>query len=118
MRRYITLCVALLLAGLTARSHALAMGPDEFASARQLTCVLAQSALGYLSEEGYADGVDEVLSEYDDADSDVVFAKALGYYDGLMFGIAADDQRQIGSRLQSFVESQACTQVVKFTFEL
>lgn len=118
MRRFVKLSVWVLLAGLAGRSYALALGPEEFASARQLTCVLAQSTLGYLGQDDYADRVDEVLGAYDEADADVVFAKALGYYDGLMFEIPADDERQIGSRLERFLESQACTQLVNFTVEL
>ena len=110
--------LALMLLAASATSQALALGPDEFAAARQLTCVLAQDSLGYLQESQYDDMVDEVLDGYDQADGDVIYAKALGYFDGLMFGIPERDQRQIHSRLQSFIESQACTQIVGVSFDL
>ena len=99
-------------------SQALALGPDEFTAARQLTCVLAQDSLGYLSESQYDERVGDVLDDFNEVDGDVIYAKALGYFDGLMFGIPERDQRQINARLQSFVESQACTQIVGVSFDL
>jgi hypothetical protein len=108
---------AVLLAG-SSVSQALALGPDEFAASRQLTCVLAQDSLGYLSESQYDEMVGDVLDSYDDVDGDVIYAKALGYFDGLMFGISERDQSQINVRLQSFVESQACTQIVGVNYQL
>ena len=108
---------AAMLAG-SSLSQALALGPDEFAAARQLSCVLAQDSLGYLNESQYDEMVGDVLDGYDEVDGDVIYAKALGYFDGLMFGIPERDQRQINARLQSFVESQACTRIVGVSFEL
>ena len=108
---------ALLLAG-SGFSQALALGPDEFAAARQLTCVLAQDSLGYLNESQYDDMIGDVLDSYTDVDGDVIYAKALGYFDGLMFGIPERDQGQINARLQSFVESQACTRIVGVNYQL
>jgi len=110
-------CTLVLLSGSTA-SQALALGPDEFAAARQLTCVLAQDSLGYLQQSQYDEMVDEVLDGYNETDGDVIYAKALGYFDGLMFGIPERDTRQVNARLQSFVESQACTQIVGVSYEL
>jgi hypothetical protein len=93
---------------LAQEASALAMGPDEFAAARQLTCVLAQETLGYLDASEYADQTNSVLEDFDQAESDVIYAKAIGYYDGLMFGVEERDQRGINARLQAFVSSQAC----------
>ncbi len=87
---------------------ALAMGSADFAAARQLTCVLAQESLGYLDADEYAEQTEAVLGGFDQAESDVIYAKAIGYYDGLMFGVAASDQRGVNARLKEFVSSQAC----------
>jgi hypothetical protein len=111
-------CLAVVLLAGSSLSQALALGPDEFAAARQLTCVLAQDSLGYLNESQYDEMVGDLLDSYDQVDGDVIYAKALGYFDGLMFGIPERDQSQINARLQSFVESQACTQIVGVSFEL
>ncbi len=104
--------LALALAG--AQAQALALGPDEFAAARQLTCVLAQDSLGYLSEDDFVAMTDELLEDYDQVDGDVIYAKALGYFDGLMFGLPEGDASQINGRLHTFLESQACTQTVGY----
>ena len=90
-------------------SLALSLGPDEFAAAERLTCVLAQQSLGYLNDEEYADMAGQVLDEYAQEASDVIYAKALGYYHGLMFGINDGDESQVSSRTLSFLNSQACT---------
>ncbi len=103
-------------AALTASQvQALSLGPDEFAAARQLTCVLAQDSLGYLSDDDFVDMTDEVLEGYDAVDGDVIYAKALGYFDGLMFGLPEGDASQINGRLHTFLESQACTQTVGYS---
>ena len=104
-----------LSAGFSTQAHSLAMGPDEFVAARHLTCVLAQEALGYLSEDEYGAMTHDVLDGYDQAESDVIYAKALGYYDGLMFGLQADDELMINDRLQQYVESQSCRMYTGYT---
>ena len=109
MNRVLTLCVTLWASSLATHVQALAMGPEDFVAARHLTCVLAQESLGYLSEAEYADLTGQVLDGYDQSESDVIYAKALGYYDGLMFGLPASDDRQISARLQEFLASSACT---------
>ncbi|MEQ9464999.1 MAG: hypothetical protein RJQ10_15155 [Haliea sp.] len=112
------LLVTALLLITSIQVQALALGPDDFAAAKRLSCVLAQDSLGYLSEDDYAALTDEVLEEYDAADGDVIYAKALGYFDGLMFGIPEQDAAGIQSRLRSFVDSQACTRVTGVSFTL
>ena len=112
------LLIAAMLLIATTQVQALALGPDEFVAAKRLSCVLAQDSLGYLNEDDFAALTDDVLEPYDAADGDVIYAKALGYFDGLMFGIPEQDAAGIQSRLRSFVDSQACTQVVGFSFTL
>lgn len=109
MRSLRKLGLGLLLVFGSTQAVALAMGPDEFAAARMLTCVLAQETLGYLSEQQYAEETEAVLQGFDQAESDVIYAKAIGYYDGLMFGLPASDQGAVNARLQSYINSQACT---------
>ncbi|MFV0478571.1 MAG: hypothetical protein ACK5ME_12175 [Parahaliea sp.] len=108
--------LGLLLLANIAQVQALSMGPDEFAAARQLTCVLAQDSLGYLSEDDFVVLADDVLADYDTSGGDVIYAKALGYFDGLMFGLPAGDQKRINARLHSFLESHACTSIVNFSY--
>lgn len=118
MRRFMQWLPVLLLALAAGRAHALALGPDEFAAARQLTCVLAQESLGYLNESDFADLTEAVLEDFDQAGGDVIYAKALGYFDGLMFGLPEGDASLINARLQSYLDSQACTRVVGVSFTL
>ncbi len=103
---------------LASQARALALGPEDFAAAKQLTCVLAQESLGYLSDEDFASLTNEVLEDYDASQSDVVYAKALGYFDGLMFGLPEADAAVINQRLRSFLESQACTRLVGVSLSL
>lgn len=100
------------------RASALALGPEEFAAARHLTCVLAQDSLGYLSDDDFAELTDDVLEDYEQDTGDVIYAKALGYFDGLMFGLPEGDTSRIDARLRSFLESQSCTRVVGVSYTL
>lgn len=90
-------------------AQALSLGPDEFAAAERLTCVLAQQSLGYLEGAEYEELTQSVLEDYDQTQSDVIYAKALGYYHGLMFGVNSQDESQISNRSLVFLNSQACT---------
>jgi hypothetical protein len=108
MKQLRCLCVFLFAAVVHQNVSALAMGSADFAAARQLTCVLAQESLGYLDADEYAQQTAAVLGGFDQAESDVIYAKAIGYYDGLMFGVPASDQRSVNARLQEFVSSQSC----------
>ena len=98
----------LLTAFATSGASALSLGPDEFASAERLTCVLAQQSLGYLSEEEYTDKTGQLLEDYGQDQSDVIYAKALGYFHGLMFGLDERSESELISRTQVFLNSQAC----------
>ena len=118
LRHCLRAIAVLLCVLLSTQASALSLGPDEFASAKRLTCVLAQDSLGYLGEGDYEHMIDDVLDDYEPAEGDVVYAKALGYFDGLMFGLPAGDSSQINARLQEFLGSQACTQLVGVSFYL
>ncbi len=107
MQRFIAILVLSMLTNTGVQ--ALSLGPDEFAAAERLTCVLAQQSLGYLNDEEYAEMTELVLDEYDQTQSDVIYAKALGYYHGLMFGVNNKDERQVSNRTIVFLNSQACT---------
>ena len=110
--------IAALLLVTASQTQALSLGAEEFAAARQLSCVLAQDALGSVSDDEYADQVDEVLGDYDAESGDVIYAKALGYFDGLMFGIVERDQSAIEARLRAFSGSQACSHHVGVHYTL
>ena len=88
------------------QATALSLAPEEFVASRQLACVLAEQSLGYLSESEYGEKTHTVLDGFDDSERDNILAKALGYYDGLMFEVASE---QVNERLQTFVESKSCT---------
>ncbi len=84
---------------------ALSMAPEEFHASRQLACVLAEQSLGYLSDEEYGERTHTVLDGFEDEERDAILAKALGYYDGLMFSI---EPPQVNERLATFVTSDSC----------
>ena len=103
------LCSLLLVAG-SQQASALSVAPEEFFASRQMACVLAEQSLGYLSEEEYGLRTHTILDGFDDSERDSILAKALGYYDGLMFEVAADDDHQVAQRLELFVASRTCVQ--------
>ena len=90
------------------QASALSLAPEEFQASRQLACVLAEQSLGYLSEDDYGEKTHSVLDGFDQSERDNILAKALGYYDGLMFSIAPDDEQQVTERLETFVASASC----------
>lgn len=110
------LFAGLLLGLMTQPVAALSLGPDEFAAAKRLTCVLAQDSLGYLSEQEYVELTDQVLEELEAESGDVVYAKALGYFDGLMFGIPEEDEQAVAQRLRSYLDSHACGSLMAVQF--
>ncbi len=97
----------LLLTG-SACVSALSLAPDEFRASRQMACVLAEQSLGYLSEEDYGARTHSVLDGFEEDERSNILAKALGYYDGLMFEIADDDTAAVNQRLAKFVASPSC----------
>ena len=110
--------VAMILAVGCSQVFGLAMAEEEFVASRQLTCVLAQESLGYLSETDFAELTGHVLENFTDAERDAITAKSLGYVDGLMFGLGDTDQVAINRRFQAYLESRACTRNVGVGFRL
>ncbi len=100
--------LSLVLVIVASPASALTLAPEEFHASRQLACVLAQQSLGQLSEEEYGARTHDVLDGFDATERDHILAKALGYYDGLMFAVKADDAEQVNLRLATFVESESC----------
>lgn len=101
-------CLALVC--LASKAPALSLAPEEFAASRQLACVLAMESLGQLSEEEYGNRTHSVLEGFDESEQGNILAKALGYYDGLMFEVADDtDTSAVNARLESFVSSGTCS---------
>jgi len=90
------------------QAAALSMAPREFAASRQLACVLAMESLGQLSEEEYGNRTHSLLDDFDETERGNILAKALGYYDGLMFEVP-DDNGAVASRLNEFVSSGTCS---------
>jgi hypothetical protein len=103
------LAAAVVTAVMAGNATALALAPDEFQASRQLACILAQQSLGQLSEQEYGELTHSVLDDFDEAEQDAILAKALGYYDGLMFSIPGDDAVEVNLRLEDFVSSPTCS---------
>ncbi len=90
------------------QAGALSLAPEEFQASRKLACVLAEQSLGYLTEDEYGARTHSVLDGFEESERDNILAKALGYYDGLMFSIEADDTQLVAERLETFVSSASC----------
>lgn len=97
---------------------ALELGNEELAAAREVTCILAQDALGFLDADAFNALLDGALEDFDIPQGDVIYAKALGYFDGLMFGLPDDNERLINDRLRSFNSSGACNRLVTGTVRI
>ena len=111
MKSVVSAALGIALAVISTSASALALGPEDFLAARSMTCVLAQESLGYLSEDEFASAAESIMEGYDQAEGDVIYAKAIGYFDGLMFGLPANDSAAISDRLQQFLTSSACTRL-------
>ncbi|MFK8047432.1 MAG: hypothetical protein AB8B81_03245 [Halioglobus sp.] len=88
---------------------ALSMAPEEFHASRAMACVLAEQALGQIDELQYGERWHRVLDGFEAEERTTILAKALGYYDGLMFDIADTDTLQINRRLEMFIASDSCS---------
>ena len=110
-RRYPTLPVtlagalALLLAG---GAQALTLSSAHLAAAERLGCILAEDALGYLSEEQFNDRFDDAVGDFGGEAVDVIYAKALGYIDGLLFGVPDGEAGEASRRLEAYSNSARC----------
>lgn len=90
------------------QSQALSLAPEEFQTSRKIACVMAQQTLGQLSSDEYGEQAVSLLDGFDKSEKDNILAKALGYYDGLMFSIAEGDNDRFNFRLETFVASSTC----------
>lgn len=102
------LLLCLLMTSFSSPLWALALSTEEFQASRQMACVLAEQSLGYLSEDDYGARTHNALEGFEDSERGNILAKALGYYDGLMFEIADDDTSAVNHRLEQFVASSSC----------
>ena len=107
-RLLITAAVCLGLAA-PFQAHALALAAEEFKASRLMACAMAQQALGQLTDEEYGEQALNVLDGFESAERDNIIAKALGYYDGLMFAIKEGDSRAHDLRLRDFLASGTCS---------
>ena len=92
-------------------AQALTLSSAELAAAQQLGCVLADDALGYLDENQFNARFDDVVESFSDEQVDVIYAKALGYIDGLLFGVPSGEGHVASRRLESFSNSESCAAV-------
>lgn len=105
----LTATVFAALVAQAAPGMALSLSPEEFHASRQMACVLAQQELGQLSEEEYGSKTHRVLAGFGETERDAVLAKALGYFDGLMFAITDDNEQAVARRLEDFTTSNTCS---------
>ncbi|GAB5414157.1 MAG: hypothetical protein Cons2KO_17600 [Congregibacter sp.] len=89
-------------------AQALTLSSAELGAAQQLGCVLADDARGYLDEAQFNSRFDEVVERFTEEQADVIYAKALGYIDGLLFGVPAQESALASQRLEAFSNSGAC----------
>jgi hypothetical protein len=99
-------------------AQALSLGSDELHAAQRLGCVLADDALGYLDEEQFNRRFDEAVTDLSEAQVDVIYAKALGYIDGLLFGVPSGKPDAATRRLLDFSSSHSCSESVISTVSL
>jgi hypothetical protein len=101
------------------QGQALSLAPEEFAASTKLACVLAQQSLGQLSEAEYGEQANAALDGFDESERSNILAKALGYYEGLMFTPTGDPAVKSEARLEDFVASRNCSaDYQKATFRL
>jgi len=87
--------------------QALTLSPAHLEAAERLGCVLADDALGQLDEAQFNRRFDAAVRGFDDRAVDVIYAKALGYVDGLLFGASMGPEAE--QRLRAFAGSSSCT---------
>ncbi len=95
-------------AAMSFSASALTLSSAELAASQLLGCVLADDALGYLTEDQFNDRFDETVEDFSDEQVDVIYAKALGYIDGLLFGVSSGDASEASRRLLTYSSSETC----------
>ena len=113
IKQILTTTAVLLLTATSAQ--ALTLSSNELAAAEQLGCVLADDALGYLNEDQFNARFDEVVEDFSDEQVDVIYAKALGYIDGLLFGVDSGEVAIANRRLEAYSNSSRCDSVTART---
>ena len=93
---------------LAAPLQALTLSGDHLVAAESLSCVLADDALGYLDEQQFNDRFDASVVGFDDQAVDIIYAKALGYIDGLLFGVSPEASEEASLRLEAYSQSSRC----------
>ncbi len=88
--------------------QALTLSPDHLAAAESLSCVLAEDALGYLDEDQFNSRFDASVMGFNEQAVDVIYAKALGYIDGLLFGVSSEAADEASRRLEAYSDSSRC----------
>jgi hypothetical protein len=102
------LCAGLLACTLGAGpALALTLSPAHLEAAERLGCVLADDALGQLDDAQFNSRFDAAVRGFDDRAVDVIYAKALGYVDGLLFGASMGPEAE--QRLRAFAGSASCS---------
>lgn len=104
----IAACAGAVFAFLASSSQALTLSSAHLAAAERLGCVLAEDALGYLSEEQFNDRFDDAVEGFGSDVVDVIYAKALGTIDGLLFGVTAGESVEVSRRLEAYSNSGRC----------
>jgi hypothetical protein len=93
---------------LACAAHALTLSPAHLEAAQRLGCVLADDALGALSEDQFNQRFDSAVEGFSEGAVDIIYAKALGTIDGLLFG-ATSQGGEASRRLREFRRSQRCS---------
>jgi len=97
-----------LSAALSCAAQALTLSPAHLEAAQRLGCVLADDALGALSEDQFNQRFDSAVEGFSEGAVDVIYAKALGTIDGLLFGVSSQGG-EAARRLREFRRSQRCS---------
>ncbi len=108
MRAQIFSLFALLLAA-SMPLQALTLSPDHLAAAESLSCVLAEDALGYLDEDQFNSRFDASVTGFNEQAVDVIYAKALGYIDGLLFGVSSLNNLSVSWDYQHYIVYRAAS---------
>lgn len=109
MKRFVASAVVCLALAAPFQASALSLAAGEFKASRLMACAMAEQALGQLTEEEYGERALNVLDGFETAERDNIIAKAIGYYDGLMFSIEESDSRAQDLRLRDFLASGTCS---------
>lgn len=103
------LSALVLLTAVSMPLQALTLSADHLVAAESLSCVLAEDALGYLDEDQFNSRFDASVVGFDEQAVDIIYAKALGYIDGLLFGVSSQAQGEASKRLEAYSDSSRCS---------